>query len=895
MKRFVLLPLLLAAGVVLSAEEPRYRYTGTPEAVMKVPFKAKPVEPDHTYCCSLRIFVHSFMPGALIGVEVAQYDASGMEIARAADGYGRQPVTASGMERDVRWNFRTHPQAASAKVFVYYGGNPVDFTVKGWELTEVEAPFPGVYDPKDPDPADRAAALEAMKAIPPAKAEVVRRNGVPVLLVDGKELLVNAYKGDHDYRIIGEAGGDLILTFNCGQRLFISERWDKALWDPEKKKFDFTSIEDNLLRIHKANPNARVIVTVEITPPREWLEAHPESMALSARGVRGKQGFAAFNGWSNAPLTGREKWAWSYTSGELQQFLAGCLKELVRFLKQSPAGNIVIGFKLAGGHDAQFVQWDYGTVNGHFDYSESNRRALCDYLREIYHTDAALQQAWGDPKVTLDTAANPTMEEFRRYKYFNDKPGPGRKLADCRRFIAVGTARMLNFMARTIKAEWGRPAIVEVWYSTTIWAQPSRLALDELVKDGAVNMVGMVSNYGRTRTLDGQGASANSCVQALNLRNVIYIQELDHRTWRTQRLKGESRVSIAFPDTPEQYRNQIFRDASSVIALGGQGFYLFDMYGSWYHAPEAAEIIRTIFAMNRHAKKYAGKFAPKKAAVFMDEAMRLMSEDVPMYVDSAWRTSGVVPALHFLSDLTRDDLPEYDLYIVWSPLTITKAQADKLRELTDRKGKVLYLVGDAGRCSRDFSGTSEVLKRLGLQARDVTASIGDAIAVKRDGSDPILRDLPPLIGVDGAYLTSGGNLRRRYQSGYAVVTDPEAKVLGEYERSHEPAFTVKRMPGGGLFYYSSRNGTLGPRLLHNLAEAAGIRPFSAPGNAVFVGNGVAAVHRLSTLPPEVDFGRETTLIDPVSGKITGKTRFWRPQIAPGECAVTCYLPPDETK
>ena len=236
----------------------------------------------------------------------------------------------------------------------------------------------------------------------------------------------------------------------------------------------------------------------------------------------------------------------------------------------------------------------------------------------------------------------------------------------------------------------------------------------------------------------------------------------------------------------------------------------------------------------------------------MDESMRLMSEDVPMYVDSAWRTSGVVPALHFLADLTRDDLPEYDLYILWSPLTITEAQLTRLKELADRKGKVLYIVGDAGRCSRDFTGTADVIGKLGMKLRESASVNGNAIVIDRAGNDPVLRGLPPLIGGEGAYIAPGGNLRRRYQTGYAAIHDPEATILGRYENDGEPAFAVKRMPGGGSLYYSSRNGTLGPRLLHNLALAAGIRPFSAPGNAVFVGNGVAAVHRVSAAEPVVE-------------------------------------------
>lgn len=884
---------LACCGIALAAQtqELRIKHTDAPGVSSVSPFDARPITPGKSYDATLTVFVNSVSFGSLINFEVIQYDAGNREIARTASSSNRQAVSAENMEWVMTCVVKAHPEAAFARAVVNYGGNPLDFTVKEWTLTDTSDRelFKGIYDKPDPDPEDRQAALEEMKKITPSVAEVVTRNGRPVLLVDGREKIINAYKGDHDYKLIGEAGGDVIFSFNCGQRLYIGEYWDKELYDAEKKKFDITSIENNLLRIHKANPKARVLLAFGITPPREYMAANPENITLNSKGVRGRHGFSGFNGWGDQPLKPREKWAWSYTGDKLQQFLADSIRQVIRELKKSPASNIVIGFMFQGGHDGQFVQWEYGPFNGHFDYSEANRQALCRYLKEIYGSDAALQQAWDDPNVTLENAANPTKDEFSSMKYFDDRPGLGRKIADCRRFIAVGTARFLNLMAKTVKDEWGRPAIVHSWYSTAIWAQPSRLALDELIKDDAVNSVGMVSYYAPLRQLNGAGASANTCIQALNIRNVLSVQEMDYRTWRTQRVNSPSMNAAAFPENPADFHNQVIRDAASVIAAGGQGFYFFDMFGSWYHAPEARETIRTAYAMNSHAAKYAGKFPRTRAAVFMDESTRLLSEDIPNFVNSLWRTSGVIPALHFLSDITSKNLPEYDFYLLYSPVSINRAQFDAVKKLADRPGKVLCIIGDAGRCSRDFSGTVDVMGQLGLGLLNFTGNNADAIALVAAAVDPVLHNANQLLGVDGMYIYKG-KLRRRLQFGYTEIDDPDAKILGVYERSGKPAFAMKKMSGNGTLYYICRNAAISPQLFHNMAKVAGIRPYSTPGNAVFVGNGVAAVHRISAQEPVIDFGRETTLIEPVSGREIGKMRYWKPQIAPGECAAVCYLP-----
>ena len=583
--------------------------------------------------------------------------------------------------------------------------------------------FKGVYDPPDPMPADRAGVLAEMAAIPPATAEVRPRNGKPALFVDGRHWPINMYKGAADYRLFGEAGGDLVLSFNNGSRLYASVKWDKACWDPKAGRFDFTAIEDNLIRIHHANPRARVILCVEVSPDRAFLEAHPDELFVNDKGELGSVHLHAFKGFNKGPLGPDpvDYYAYSYTGAAYRKYVVKGLVALVDFLKKSPAGNIVIGFSFSGGMDGQFVQWEYRPEHGHFDYSEGNRRALCNYLQAVYGTDKALQEAWGDDAVTLDSARNPTPEEFRSRPYFDDKPGFGRRLADCRRFVAVGTARTLNGFAKAIQRTWGRPAICEVWWTTAIWSQPSRLAIDELLRDDAVNMIATVSYYAPHRSVGGMGASANNTVAAINRRNVLYVQELDHRTRRTQHVNSKTMQSAAIPKTADEFDVQITRDAASVIAVGGQGFYLFDMFGSWYHAKEEMSSIRRMFAANAFAQEHVGAFEPPSVAFVMDEPTRLLAETTAYKLPNAlWRTSGVTPAMHLLSDVDAA-FPDYRLVFLWNAVSLGKEQAARLRVLSE-KGAQLVVVGRTGICSRDFDDEAAALAALGPKVRRIENS-----------------------------------------------------------------------------------------------------------------------------------------------------------------------------
>ncbi len=681
-------------------------------------------------------------------------------------------------------------------------------------LSRSAAPlYAGIYDKEDPPPADRAKTLAAMAAIRPPLVSIERRNGRNVLLMDGRPTPLNQYKGFTDYRLMGECGGNFVITFNRGTRLFQDATFDRADLDLATGTFDFSRIEDTLLRIYAANPKARVLLTLDLDPDKKFLDLHPDSIFTNEKGVRGRSTFGAFSGFDSSPLdpgNKRVNWAYSYTSAEWQAYVKDALVKLCAYLKSTPAANIVAGFHLAGGMDGQFVQWQYGPENGHFDYSESNRRALCAWLRETYGTDAALQAAWGDPSVTLATARNPSVAEFRARTVFDDRPGFGRRLADCRRFVAIGPARALNGIARTLRSEFGRPCLVETWYSSTIWSQPGRLAVDELLKDGGVNVICTVSGYRRLRALDGPGGAADNSIAGLNLRGILYVQEMDHRTWRAQHVGSRDCVdAAAIPADEREFATQVRRDAASVIAAGGAGFHLFDMFGSWYHGSKVKPALREIFALNSFATAHAGEYPLPRVAIFTDEKARLMCEKTPEAVNVAWRTSGLTPAIHYLSDLDDASLPDYGLCVVYSPVTLTLSQAKELRRRADEKGSMLVVVGTVAAASRDFTDASAAL----------------------------------------------------------AVLAPEKGTFLRVERERE----------------------LTPENLNAWARKAGIVPFSEPGNATYVGNGVACVHRLKGTA-FVDFGRDVRPVDPYTGREGAPIRIWRPELAVGESKCMCYRP-----
>ncbi len=863
-------------------------YTAFPEAE-RVELVTCPVVGGRRYVAEGGYVAERFVPGALIALSAIELDGSGKVVERHDQG-ASQIVTASGFRHKIAIPFTAHTNAAAVKVEISVAGNPVTFTpLQAYVRAASQAPlYGGIYDKEDPPPQDRAAALAEMAKIAPSTAKVVRRKGRNTLVIDGKEAPLNQYKGFTDYRLMGECGGNVVITFNRGTRLFLDSTFDEAVRDEKSGEFDFSRVEDTLLRIHAANPEARVFVNVDLDPDKDFLERNQDSIFVNEKGERGRSAFGAFRGYDSSPLDPDDKlvnWAYSYTSQSWQEYVKDGLRRLCEYLKSTPAGNIVAGFHLAGGMDGQFVQWEYGPQNGHFDYSEANRKALCAYLREIYGTETALREAWGDSRVTFETAGNPTVAEFKSRQAFDDRPGFGRRLADCRRFVSVGPARALNGFAQTLKSAFGRPCVVETWYTSTLWSQAGRLAIDELVKGNGVDVICTVSGYGYLRNVDGPGCSADNSIAGLNLRGLVYAQEMDHRTWRTQRTGVWMETATAIPSDEREFANQVRRDAGSVIAAGGAGFHMFDMFGSWYHGSRVMPVLKEVFAMNRFATDHAGEYPLPRVAIFTDEKARLLRENTYDCVNVLWRTSGVAPAMHYLADIENPDLPQYGLAVVWSPVTITKGQVAAFRKRILSAGGMLAVIGEAGCGSRDFSDTADVLDAFGMKASHSFRATGETVVRKPKVRDPLLEGW---YGTSDAYgmTIRDGRLVRRHQVGITEVTDRNAKVLGVWEKGGGAAFARKRV-GCGTLVYMSREGGLSPQLLNRLAVDSGIAPFAKPGNATYVGNGIAVVHRLAD-EAEVDFGQTVELIDPVTGAARGAARRWRPALAVGESAAVAY-------
>ena len=743
-----------------------------------------PVEAGRPYRGELEYEVLSCVPGSLCSVSLVSLNEDRRVIgSRQESGVLHQVIFDRGPRRIERFIPESHG-AKFMRFELKLAGNPGK--VKIGSMT-VEAGgkgplFQGQYTPKEPAP-DREKGLLAMAELPPAEAWIEQQNNRPCLMLDGKPVAGKAYKGSRDYGPFARSGANLMITFNSGTTLF----WDKCNWDLATMRtdgsFDFSRLEQELLFIHHTAPEAKVLVTVNCDVGEDFFRKHPDSIFRDEAGRLGVRQLCAFAGFDvPGPNPAKNRhWTVSYSSEEYRKYVCDGLRQLAEFLKNSPAGNIVAGFTLNGGHDDQFLQWEYSGARGQMDYSPAACRAFRSYLREKYRTTEALRAAWLEPTVTLDTAEPFSEKEWQSRSCWNTAvPGLDRKVSDGREFISLSIARLQNAFGRILRETFGRRCVVATYYSTPIWRQVGRQHLSELVKDGNIGVLFQVSGYSALRRIGGMGASANFAIAAAHMRNAVYFQELDHRTWRSQITPGWDEHQAAEAESPTVFRMQMLRDCGAVLAYGGDGFFYFDMFDSWYNDPEALAVVAETYRMADWQNRYRDQVPRSDAAVFLDEKERFYAEqrggEELYYI---WRLSGLTPDVCFLDDLTNPQLPEYKLYLVPSPATLSRGQLKALKRILATPGKVVVLTGNCGTSSLGKTGCSApALEELGLQVEDHLTSLEDTIAFAAPEQDMLLAGCVGKTGLTDLFLGDGNRMVCTPLRHWTSVTDPAATVLG---------------------------------------------------------------------------------------------------------------------
>ncbi len=765
----------------------------------------------------------------------------------------------------------------------------------------------------------------------PANPHLLRYvNGRPVVLHDDAPVSQAAYC---DY-IIWKDWEDRIKEFaDNGVKVFYLRTHpeeDQVFWGlPEEKRRKDSgaarlTLQQQVDHMLSLQPDSLFVLRPAASPPGNWLELYPEDAQTDERGLKRRDA--------------------TWASERYLASMVAYFQRLVRYCESSPWGERVVGYLEATYGEGTTMLTIQG---GMFDCSPTSQTGFRAWLQNRYGSDAALQEAWGDPSVTLDTVSVPSDAAWLEKKATAVPTFGGVELTaetmpsnggvpprglfhwieaqqayaehDYCRFQREAFTRKYATIARTIKetaAEFGRERLVGFDMTKQPLLGWQILSSFDGIGDGQsfANIALLSGSYDTGDLLDnpdldiiftpadyhartvGFAYEAEGLTDSLLLRGKTMIIENDARCYVGQGATEQG----AFRDDKEVEAG-LTRNAALTLSRGIQSYWC-NVGSSYFHAPGIQETIAKLVPMLDRLNEYPHVETRDAVAMVIDDES-LMTEDFTsgyQTLSVIWQRivglahCGVPYRLFLFSDLKKD-IPNYHTWLFPDMFIVNDERLALLREKVLRDGNLAIFgpstgISDGRHLSPD--GASKLL--------DVPFDLVPRTAVRhvivQDNGHPISQALPASFTY-GDSLPYGPTL----VPGDRAVENNGAVPLGHATLCwfiHRTGLFLKEFGQG-----AAGNGQPGARgaddyaalwscamplpsnLLRVAARYAGSHIWCEEDDVIYASDSLVSLHSVKAGPRTVKLPRPCTLRDAMSWELVGE----------GMTEVTVDVDPPMTK
>lgn len=544
--------------------------------------------------------------------------------------------------------------------------------------------------------------------------------------------------------------------------------------------YDFSKFDLNIRRILTLNPDAFINLRLRFERSPEWWEkAYPDELIEYASGSGEYEAEQAhrFRSASMASMPWREK-------------MRDTLSHFMEYMKAQPWSKRIVGIRVSYG---VYSEWHtYGLEHDMPDTGKAMTKAFRRYLAKKYTTDEALQKAWNDSSVTLETAKVPGAEaRFGRNLYLRDGAFDQAVLDyyDCHGNEVSDT--LLN-AAQTVKAA-DPDLLVGAYYGYTFGMpygpEGQTVGLEKVLASKSIDFLSQPYIYLDQRRAGGDGLPRT--IPSLFRRyGKLFLMEDDTRTHLAQ--KPNYRDAENLTESVALLRRNI---ATAFLEGGGIQYLEFGSGAnsrSWLDDPVLMSQVKSgqeiWFDFYKHPQPN-----DKKIAVIFDPS-ELMRSGYPVapgtFTDAignlsmlALHRSGFVFDLLTPQDFVSSDHP-YELAVFLNLFSASpEVIASVEKRLTAPAMKRIYWIYAPGLASeRSFSDA--LMQRLtGINLKHDLASgaaqifVGNNFYGIRSGNEYL--PVAPRIYAD----------------------DPAANTMGKYENGRS-AWVRKTLPNGKIAYFS---------------------------------------------------------------------------------------------
>lgn len=481
------------------------------------------------------------------------------------------------------------------------------------------------------------------------------------------------------------------------------------------------------------------------------------------------------------------------------------ISSLVRYFENSPYASKIVGYGVSGEMDGQWHLYapysGAGSSIGMVDYSPVMLDFFRKHLKNKYGSDSALQKAWSDVKVTLDTAVIPGYEERVGKKFFVTQA-----VADYNEAFALAEANIIQAVTSAARSALKRKALIWVYTKDSYRDVGLNQFLPHVLNSGSgfeqytsssFDAFGNPTDYYFRQ--NGLHPANRGCSASAHLNNKIKLLEMDLRTYLTQAHQPTWGGDTAYAST-HHFRNVLMEGFQY-----GSTYRFYSFWLGWYNNDGILNTMRRLNDIERAQltlperwKKRVCHFYDDRAIThignFDPRANRLrhyyFAKAVTGIGANTLNRSGVGFETYYLRDLLNPEFPvdQFDVFVFDSCFRFDAKLLAAVNSKLRNKGKVLIFPWGSGFLNaRHEVDAASVEELTGVRVSPAAVSAKNGAIKVNSGAHKLLGAMK-----NGSFISA----RHRYNITSDLpmfkIDDPAA-VIGGYFGDGKAALAVKKV------------------------------------------------------------------------------------------------------
>ena len=656
---------------------------------------------------------------------------------------------------------------------------------------------------------------------------------------------------EHIVTKFAEVGVDTIVSYIFLNNIY-GDIWTKEGFVPDL-------VDSMMLDTLAGNPEAQLIVALDFNAPQWWMEENPGELAALSKERVTK---------TNASFASEK---WKQESGAI-------MLEAIDHMMSQPYANNIIGFKVTGGYT---LEWNWWAQSGIYtdvgDFSECGINAFRAWLTEKYGTDAALQEAWGNSKVTLETVMPPARED-RADDYWDtvvtiqDMPD----FMDYELYMAELKADTIEYFCKLVDDHIENRLIVGTYggyfipgggyeFSSAV----TNVYFQRMLQSEYIDFIKSPWTYGMREI--GETAQFMGPVDSLDLYGKLWVVEEDSRLNLKEMADGQDgRSAVGWTRNYQQSVEQIKRNFSYILSKG-MGVSFYNLMWDFFDDDQYYGAIGQMYEEMTLSLGLTNESAAEVAVILDGESQMLIPWE-SKYLNHTLYDSiyfeqlkelgccGASYDMYLLDDLADGLVPEHKVYLFLATTNMTQRERDAVKALQKNGNTLIWQFTDAI-ANGEKTALSLMEEMIGMDLSIVSTR-------RKQIATSIVFD-------NTHWLTKGMNAGQPYgvesydtMSPVIAVTDRSATPLAYHSTTStsdgtpagQVSLAVKEMDGWTSVYSAVPN--MPQIMLRNILKKTGCHIYTESGtDVIYANNNYVALHSIFAGERTVELPGNYTVYD----------------------------------